>query len=101
MLPIAWVYILANKNHTTLYVGMTNDLPTRLWEHRTKQNPAAFTARYNLSKLIYYEEFDTVDEALDRESFIKGKSRTWKAELISSTNKDWRGLSGDLTVNTE
>ena len=100
MPPIAWVYILANKNHTTFYVGMTNDLPTRLWEHRTKQNPAAFTARYNLSKLIYYEEFYTIDDALDRETVIKGKSRKWKEELISSMNKDWKDLSGELAVNT-
>ena len=101
MPPIAWVYILTNDNNTTLYVGMTNDLPTRLWEHRTKQYPTSFTARYNLSKLVYYEEFDTVDEALDRESFIKGKSRKWKEELISSMNKDWKDLSGELAVNTE
>ena len=94
MPPIAWVYILTNDNDTTLYVGMTNDLPTRLWEHRTKQYPASFTARYNLSKLVYYEEFDTVDEALDRESFIKGKSRNWKEELINLMNKDWKDLSG-------
>ena len=91
--PTAWVYIITNKNHTTLYVGMTNDLPTRLWEHRTKQNPSSFTARYNLSKLVYVEGFDSIDDALDRESFIKGKSRKWKEELINSINSEWKDLS--------
>ena len=99
-LPAAWVYILTNKNHTTLYVGMTNDLPTRLWEHRTKQYPSSFTARYNISKLIYYEACDSIGEALDREAFMKGKSRKWKEELISLMNRDWRDLSEDFTVST-
>ena len=74
----AWVYILTNSRHTVLYVGVTNNLATRLWEHRTKQNPTCFTARYHIHKLIYYEGLDSIVEAIAREKFIKGKSRKWK-----------------------
>ena len=89
----AWTYILANKRRPTLYVGMTTDLPTRLWEHRTKQNPASFTSRYNLDRLVYYEGFQLVTEAIDRDKFIKGKSRKWKIELIERINPEWKDLS--------
>lgn len=71
----AWIYILTNEYNTTLYVGVTNDLRTRLWEHRTKQNTESFAARYNLNKLVYYEGFALITEAIAREKFIKGKSR--------------------------
>src|SRR6188768_255138 len=92
----AWVYILSTINNTTLYVGVTNDLSTRLWEHRTKQNPKSFTARYNISKLVYYEGFELVTEAIDREKFIKGKSRQWKAELIETMNAEWSDLTSSF-----
>src|SRR5687767_8381540 len=49
-----WVYIMTNKHNTAFYVGMTNNLSTRVWEHRTKRNPKSFTAKYNLDKLVYY-----------------------------------------------
>ena len=88
MSTTAWVYILTNRHNTTLYVGMTNDLPTRLWEHRTKQNPKSFTARYNIYKLIYYEPYDLIIEAVPREKYIKGKTRKWKEDLIKGTSKN-------------
>lgn len=78
MLPSAWVYILTNKYHTTFYVGITNNLPTRLWEHRTKQHVRSFTGKYNLTKLIYFESFGVITEAIKREKYIKGKNRKWK-----------------------
>lgn len=93
----AWVYILTNENKTTLYVGVTNDLPTRLWEHRTKQNPDSFTARYNLTRLVYYEGFELIVEAIAREKVIKGKVRQWKIELIESVNRDWNDLTEEAT----
>ena len=88
MSTTAWVYILTNRHNTTLYVGMTNDLPTRLWKHRTKQNLKSFTARYNIYKLIYYEAFDLIIEAVPREKYIKGKTRKWKEDLIKGTSKN-------------
>ena len=96
MLPSAWVYIVTNNHHTTLYVGMTNDLPTRAWEHRTKSNPKSFTAKYNLHKVVYFEQFETIVEAIKREKYIKGKSRKWKEELINKMNPEWRDLTDDI-----
>jgi putative endonuclease len=96
MPPSAWIYILTNGRHTTLYVGCTNDLPTRLWEHRSKQNHKSFTARYNVSKLVYYESFELIAEAVAREKFIKGKSRKWKESLINGMNPEWRDLTDEI-----
>lgn len=94
----AWTYILTNDHNTVLYVGMTNDLPTRLWEHRTKQNSKSFTAKYNISKLVYYEGFELITEAIDREKFIKGKSRQWKIDLIKTMNPEWIDLTEKVTA---
>ena len=93
MMHSAWVYMLTNSRHTVVYVGVTNHLATRLWEHKTKQNPTSFTARYNVHKLIYYEGFDSIVEAIAREKFIKGKTRKWKEELIQKMNPEWGDLS--------
>lgn len=96
MLTCAWVYIVTNDHRTTLYVGITNDLPTRLWEHRTKQNPKSFTATYNLHIPIYYEPFELITDAIEREKYIKGKTRKWKEELINKTNPGWIDLTGEI-----
>lgn len=97
MHPAAWVYILTNHpRHTTLYVGYSTILPVRLGQHRTKKNPGSFTAKYNVSSLVYYEEFDCVEDAIRREKFIKGKTRKWKEELINKFNPDWRDLTGEI-----
>lgn len=93
MLHSAWVYIITNKNNTTLYVGVTTDLSTRLWEHRNKQDPNSFSARYNLNKLVYYEGFNTIMEAIDREKYMKGKSRQWKINVINLKNREWKDLT--------
>ena len=95
MLPSAWVYILTNDHHTVLYVGMSNAISTRLWEHRTKQNPKSFTSRYNVHKLVYYEGYELVTQAIEREHYIKGKSRKWKIDLINKLNPEWRDLSDE------
>jgi len=88
----AFVYILTTKRNTTLYTGVSTAVGTRVWEHQTHQNPQAFTARYNVTKLVYYEGFETITEAVRREKYIKGKSRAWKIRLISSFNPDWKEL---------
>ena len=90
---IAWVYILTNKTNTSLYVGFTTDLSTRLWEHRTKQFPDSFTARYNICKLIFYQGFHSVESAEAKEKYIKGKSKAWKIDLINSMNPNWNDLT--------
>ena len=76
-MPYAWIYIITNKNNNVLYAGVTGDLPTRLWEHRTKRNPDSFGARYNICKLVYFKGFEIVNEAIKWEKFIKGKNRKW------------------------
>jgi putative endonuclease len=92
MIDCAWVYILTNCRDTVLYVGVTNSIATRLWEHGTKQNLNCFTARYNTDKLAYYEGFPSIVEAIAREKFIKGKSRKWKEALIQKMNPEWSDL---------
>ena len=79
----AWVYIMTNRGNTTLYVGVTTDISTRVWEHKTSQNPGSFTARYKLFKIVYYEGFPLLTDAIAREKFLKGKSRQYKIELIN------------------
>ena len=96
MPPVAYVYILTNKYHTVLYVGMTTDLRTRIWEHQTKRHPAGFSARYNVIKPIFYEPHHTQEEAIERELFIKGKTRKWKEALIISKNPTWNDLTEDI-----
>jgi putative endonuclease len=90
----AWVYILTNSRHTVLYIGVPANMASRLWEHKTKQDPKSFTAKYNVDKLIYYEGFNTISEAIIREKFIKGKTRKWKEALIQKINPEWNDLSG-------
>ena len=87
---------MANKNNTTLYVGVSTDLNTRVWEHKTKVNSLSFSSRYNIDKLVYFEGFDQISKAVQREKFIKGKSREWKEALINKVNPNWNDLSEDL-----
>jgi putative endonuclease len=90
------VYILTNRNRTTLYTGVTSDLVSRLIQHQEKYYPLSFSARYNLTMLIYYESFYSIEEAIDREKYIKGKSRKWKDDLIAGFNPTWRDLSKEV-----
>jgi putative endonuclease len=88
----AWVYILTNKYNTTLYVGVTTDLSSRLFEHATKTNRKSFTARYNIYKLVYFEGFESIVAAIAREKYIKNKTRRWKEDLIKAINPEWNEL---------
>jgi putative endonuclease len=90
-----YVYILTNKNRTVLYTGVTNDLTRRVWEHKDKMRDG-FTKWYNVDRLVYYEAFDDVREAIAREKQIKGGSRQKKIDLINGMNKDWRDLYEEL-----
>ena len=96
MPPVAYVYILTNLHHTVLYVGMTTDLRTRIWEHQKKINPLSFSARYNLDHVVYYKGYDSKEEAMDQELFIKGKTREWKEKLISEVNPGWNDLTATI-----
>jgi putative endonuclease len=87
---------MTNKTHTTLYVGVTSDLKRRIEEHKSGLNNGSFTARYKLYKLVYYETFFMIDEAIAQEKQIKGESRKKKEELINKLNPEWRDLYDDV-----
>lgn len=89
------VYITTNWNHEVLYVGVTNNLKRRIFEHRTKLVPG-FTKKYSVSKLVYYEHFSKIDDAIKREKNMKRWKREWKTELISEMNPDWRDLYDEI-----
>jgi putative endonuclease len=87
-----YVYILTNWNNTVLYVGVTSNLTRRIYEHKNKV-VSGFTEKYNLSKLVYFQETNDVLSAITREKEIKRWRRDKKADLVSSMNPEWRDLS--------
>ena len=90
------IYFMTNKHNTTLYCGVTSDLITRVHQHREKVHPKSFTSRYNLTKLVYYENFHSIEEAIEREKQIKGGSRNKKDKLINSLNPRWNDLYAEI-----
>jgi putative endonuclease len=88
-----FVYIMTNNNKTVLYTGVTSDLKERVTQHKVKKHPDSFSARYNICKLVYFESFNTIGEAIIREKQIKGGSRKDKVELIIGMNPEWADLS--------
>lgn len=89
-----WVYILASQRNGTLYIGYTNNLERRVFEHKNKVNES-FTKRYKVDKLVYYEEHQYVTNAFKRERQMKSWKRQWKIELIESMNPSWTDLAED------
>lgn len=87
-----FIYILTNKNNTTLYVGVTANLIERVQQHHQKINPKAFTAKYNLNKLVYYEAFQMIGDAITREKQLKAGNRAKKIALIEKKNPNWNDL---------
>lgn len=86
------IYIMTNFTNTVLYTGVTNDLIRRVSEHKEGKDLKFFTFKYNLKKLVYFESFHTIEEAIAREKQIKGGSRKKKENLINSFNPDWKDL---------
>lgn len=87
-----FVYFLASGKHRTLYVGVTSDLPRRIYEHKNKLVPG-FTSRYNVTKLVYFEVFDNPGAAIAREKQIKKWPREWKIRTIEHENPNWEEIS--------
>ena len=85
------VYLLTNKPGGTLYTGVTSDLPMRMWQHKNSVMKG-FSARYNLNRLVYFELFENMYEAISREKQIKAGSRKVKIRLIERNNPEWRDL---------
>jgi putative endonuclease len=91
------VYILTNKNHATLYTGVTSKLFERTIDHKVKKYSESFTAKYNVDKLVYYEGFHNIQEAITREKQIKGGSRKKKLDLINAMNPEWKDLFEEVS----
>ena len=89
------VYILASQPYGTLYIGVTSDLMARLYQHRSGQ-VKGFTSKYAVYRLVRFEQFETMHEAIAREKQLKGWHRQWKLNLIESENPDWRDLAPSL-----
>jgi len=94
-MKVFYVYILASKKRGTLYIGVTNDIARRVYEHRTGA-PDSFTHRYGVFRLVYFETYPTAVEAIRREKMLKRWNRQWKIELIEKDNPEWFDLYRSL-----
>lgn len=88
------VYIMTNYFETSLYIGVTSNLPKRVWEHKNKV-VEGFTEKYNVNKLVYYETTDSIESAINREKQLKCWHRQWKINLIKEMNPEFKDLSLD------
>ncbi|WP_396167516.1 GIY-YIG nuclease family protein [Flavobacterium sp.] len=91
-----FVYIVTNKYNNTYYVGVTSNLPKRILEHKEKRYENSFSARYNLNKLVYYEQFQMIGDAIAREKQLKAGSRAQKINLIQGLNPNWNDLYDEI-----
>ncbi|MEX0965960.1 MAG: GIY-YIG nuclease family protein [Bacteroidia bacterium] len=82
-----YTYIISNQRNTTLYIGVTEDLYSRIYKHKTNAFPKSFSARYNLDKLVYFKSFGSIEAAIDYEKYLKGKTRKFKEDLINKLNQ--------------
>jgi putative endonuclease len=89
------VYILTSHRKGTLYVGVTSDLVKRIWEHKN-DSAEGFTKRYGVHTLVWYEQHETMESAIDREKAIKEWKREWKVEMIERSNPEWKDLYDSL-----
>ena len=92
-----YVYLLASRRCGTLYLGVTNDLTRRVSEHKAKRT-AGFTATYDVTRLVWYETYERIDEAIAREKSLKKWRRDWKIRLIEEMNPDWSDLYASLNM---
>jgi putative endonuclease len=90
------VYIIVNKHHTVFYVGVAASVSGRIQQHKEKLYPKSFSAKYNIDKLVYYEFFGSIEEAIQREKQIKKYSRIKKIALIIKINPEWKDLVDEV-----
>ena len=91
-----YVYLLASRKQGTLYIGVTNDLVRRIYQHKEKLLPG-FTSRYDVRRLVWFEAYDDPTNAIEREKEIKKWRRSWKIDLIAKENPEWKDLYPDIT----
>ena len=94
------VYFLTNQYNNVLYIGVTNDILRRIAEHKAKVNKG-FTYKYNCEKLVYYETFMFLTDAIAREKQLKNWKRDWKNKLVNDFNPEWKDLSKEIGVTSE
>ena len=90
-----YIYIMASRRNGTLYIGITNDIVRRVYEHKNNFIDG-FTSKYGIHNLVYYEQFDNIESAIQREKQLKKWNRKWKLELIERANPNWKDLYEDL-----
>jgi putative endonuclease len=93
-----WIYMVTNKNHSVLYIGVTSRLSRRTWQHR-EGIKAGFAAKYQCKKLIYYEHYRDIRDAIARESQLKKWSREKKIQLVNRLNPRWEDLGADVLLD--
>ncbi|MCK5028277.1 MAG: GIY-YIG nuclease family protein [Bacteroidales bacterium] len=91
-----YVYVITNKINSVLYIGVTNNLERRIFEHKNKSVPG-FTQKYNIDKLIHFEHYDNINDAIRREKQLKKWNRKWKEELINKVNPEWDDLHEEIS----
>jgi putative endonuclease len=92
-----YVYLLASRRRGTLYVGVTNDLSKRVWQHK-QDLVEGFTSKHGVKTLVWYEQTESIESAIVREKQIKKWNRAWKIELIEANNPDWKDLYEDVVA---
>ncbi len=92
---MAYIYILTTKNNKMLYIGVTNNLSRRVYEHREGMNKG-FTKHFHIKKLVYYEQWPSIVQAIKREKVLKEWNRSWKDRLITKFNPTWRDLYEEI-----
>ncbi|MCQ2410793.1 MAG: GIY-YIG nuclease family protein [Elusimicrobiaceae bacterium] len=95
---MGYVYILTTKNNKMLYIGVTNNLIRRVYEHK-QGLVEGFTKKFHIKKLVYYEQFSTIQDAISREKVLKEWNRAWKNHLIDLFNPSWRDLYEEIALS--
>jgi putative endonuclease len=99
MMKTYYIYILASKRNGTLYIGVTNDLQRRIYEHKNNLIEG-FSKKYSIHHLVYFEDVNDINSALQREKQLKRWTRKWKVELIEKFNPDWRDLADEWFIHS-
>jgi putative endonuclease len=99
----AYIYFMTNHENTVLYIGVTNNLPRRVAQHKAgiTETGKSFTARYHCKKLVYYECGTSITDAIEREKQLKNWKRAWKEKLVCDFNPGWNDLSSSIGVSQE
>ncbi len=92
-----YVYIMTNKKHGTMYIGVTSNIIKRIWEHKNHV-VKGFTEKYNLDKLVYYEVHDNAESAIRKEKRLKEWQRLWQVDLVDKFNPEWHDLYDSITI---